>query len=208
MQTFKLAPFVAAFTVALAACGASPSSPPASSTRSAPAIDGRWTSACAPSPQADGSTQYLVLDFTIGKSDWKIDYVVHGDAACSVKLLTVTIDGDYALDRPSPSVAGAWEARFGFAHKVMTPHVDGLVQALTGAKCGAKPWKIGEGQDVYDAGCAAFGQYPKATCPADFDLVKLDAGALHFGDRPKDNDMCTPAKRPSAISSLALPKRG
>lgn len=202
---FKLA--LTSFVVLASVVACSPGAPAAPAGAPAPAIEGHWASACTPSPQADGSTQYLVLDFVIGKSDWKLDYVVHADAACTTKLVTVAIDGDYALDRPSNTVANAWEARFAFAHKTITPHVDGLVAALTGAKCGAKPWKVGEAQDVYEAGCAAFGMYPKATCSADYDLVSLDGAALHFGARPKDNDMCTAAKRPTAIGPLALARR-
>lgn len=196
----------AALTAALfaAACSPTPSTPPASS---APALAGRWVSACTPSPQADGSTQYLVLDFTLGAADWKLDYRVHADAACSTRLVTIAIDGDYLLERPSTTVEGAWEARFGFRHKTVTPHVDGVVAALTAGKCGTKAWVVGEGQEILDGGCAAFGQYPRASCAADFDLVRLDASALHFGDRPKDNDMCTPAKRPRALSPLGVTKR-
>ncbi|CAN5287646.1 hypothetical protein BH09MYX1_BH09MYX1_39420 [soil metagenome] len=195
-------PAIAFAIVTVAACSPTPSTPPPAST--APVLDGHWVSACTASPQADGSTQYVKLDAILGKTDWKLDYVVHGDAACSARLVTITIDGDYALDRPSPTLEGAWEARFGFAHKSITPHVDGLVAALTGAKCGAKPWKVGEAQDVFDAGCAAFGQYPKASCGADYDLVGVVGGKLHFGERPKDNDMCVAAKRPAALAQIAL----
>jgi hypothetical protein len=54
------------------------------------------------------------------------------------------------------------------------------------------------------AGCAAFGQYPAAQCPADFDLLDVDGGTLHFGNRPADNNMCTPDRRPTQLSTVGL----
>ena len=195
-----LRPSIALSFVIASACG--PAQAPAASTP--PSLEGHWASACTPSPQPDGSTQSIKLDFTNGKTDWKLDYVTFGDAACATRIVTVSIDGDYALTAPSATTAGAWEARFGFAHKTITPHVDGVANALTGAKCGTGTWKVGEAEDVLTGGCPAFGQYPKAQCAADFDLVRVDGNKLHFGDRPKDNDMCTAGKRPTALSALEI----
>jgi hypothetical protein len=40
-----------------------------------------------------------------------------------------------------------------------------------------------------------------AECPTDHDLLAMvDDGRLAFGVRPKDNDMCTPDKRPRALT--------
>jgi len=58
--------------------------------------------------------------------------------------------------------------------------------------------------DVYAAGCPALSSYPRATCSADYDVVKVDAAALQFGKRPADNDMCTAEKRPTALNSDVL----
>jgi hypothetical protein len=60
---------------------------------------------------------------------------------------------------------------------------------------------------VLQTGCAGFGQYPGADCPADFDVVKRDGDDLFFGARPADNDMCTAAKRPTALSPVANHRR-
>lgn len=56
-------------------------------------------------------------------------------------------------------------------------------------------------------GCATLGQYPIATCPADYDLVKVEGDDLTFGARPKDNDMCTPDKRPQALAPLSSKRK-
>jgi hypothetical protein len=38
-----------------------------------------------------------------------------------------------------------------------------------------------------------------ADCGTDHDLLALDATGLRFGQRPMDNDMCTPDRRPTAL---------
>lgn len=169
-----------------------------------PDISGRWLSACMPSPQADGSTQSIRLDFALTQSDWTLDYVTHGDDACTVPVVTVAIAGPYTLEQESAEVEGAWEARFGFTSKTIRPEVDGLRDYLNSLEgCGSAEFVTGEAQDVYASGCPAFGQYPRSSCEADFDLVKLDGDALYFGARPADNDMCTPEKRPTTIGPAA-----
>ncbi len=44
------------------------------------------------------------------------------------------------------------------------------------------------------------GQRPIAACEADYDLAHVEGERLTFGARPADNDLCTPAKRPVALS--------
>lgn len=191
--------------LALAACQPSPGpvaldATTGSDSGRAPALAGSYSSACLPSPQADGSTQYLRLDFGLTETRWDLDYIVHADDACSVRLLTVAIAGPYSIERPSSVVEGAWEARFGFDTKTVRPEVDGLRDYLnTLEPCGAGEFETGVAQDVFGAGCPALGQYPQARCAADYDLVRLDAEGLHFGARPADNDMCEPARRPTAL---------
>lgn len=163
-------------------------------------LAGRWLGPCA----AAGDGTYFVLDFDLSAADWSVDYVVHGDEACSSPLLTVAIEGPYALTGASEAVSGAWEGTFSFSSKQMTPHVADLAAALDGAGCGSAPWTIGSAQDVYEAGCPAFGQYPEASCSADYDIVSRTGETLQFGARPADNDMCSEDKRPQALSPLEL----
>ena len=199
--------------IALSACGgsSSPDAPDATSggdAAAAPSLAGRWVSDCTPSPQTDGSTQYFRLDFELTDARWDLDYVVHGDATCSSPLVTVAIAGSYELTRPSASVEGAWEARFGFDSKTIRPEVDALRDVLNGLEgCGAEDFATGVAQDVYASGCPAFGQYPRSACEADHDLVHVEGDALYFGARPADNDMCTPERRPTALSPVANRRR-
>lgn len=172
-----------------------------------PSLAGRWVSACIGAPQADGSTQYFLLDFDLSDERWALDYVVHGDEACTVPLVTVHIEGPYQLEEASPTVDGAWNATFGFDTKTIEPQVDPLRDALAAQDdCGSGEWTTGEAQSVLETGCLAFGQYPVDDCGQDHDLVALsaDGSELRFGDRPADNDMCTPAKRPTELSPVVL----
>ena len=188
----------------LAACHAQVG-PDVPDAQAAPNVTGHWTSACFPSPQADGSTLYGRIDLVgTDPNHWTLDYVLHGDAQCSAKVVTTSIHGEYEVIDPSTVVQGAWNARFGFDDKTITPFVQPVADALGAAKCGSAPWQVGVAQSVYAGGCAAFGQYPQAQCPADYDLVSTDGTTLHFGNRPTDNDMCTAEKRPTALSPLAL----
>jgi Adenomatosis polyposis coli down-regulated 1 len=193
--------------VSMTACSAATSSAPDATSggdaSAPPALAGHWVSDCTPSPQADGSTQYFVLDFDLADARWDLDYVVHGDAACTAPLLTVHIAGPYALERPSASVEGAWEARFAFDEKTIRPEVDALRDVLNGLDgCGAEDFATGVANDVYTTGCAPFGQYPRERCEADYDLVRVVDDTLFFGARPADNDMCTAERRPTALSPV------
>ena len=168
-----------------------------------PDLAGRWVSACVPNPQADGSTQYFQLTFNIESARWAVDYVVHGDAVCSVPLLTVQIAGPYLLESPSVAVAGAWEGRFGFDARTVRPEVDGLRDFLRGLEgCGDGAFETGVASDTLAVGCPGLGQYPAADCGEEFDIVRLEGDTLTFGARPADNNMCTAALRPTALSPV------
>lgn len=185
------------------ACGSSTKPDDEPSAATPPALAGRYISACTPQPQADGSTNYFKLDFDLSATRWALDYIVFADEACSTKALTVNIEGPYEQTAPSDAVEGAWEARFAFDAKRMTPHVDFMVQTLSSIPgCGSSDWALDQTSDISTQGCAAFGQYPISECGADYDLVKLSDGGIQFGARPADNKMCEPAARPTALSPL------
>jgi hypothetical protein len=177
---------------------ASNGAPPASPGQTAPSLVGRWKSACTPM----SDTQAFALDFDIAASTWKLDYVVFGDKTCSAKFFTVHIEGPYAIGAASTVVPGAYDARFAFDKKTITPHGAAAAQFLSSDMGCKLAFTDGVATDVGGSGCANLGQYPIAKCAADYDVVKIEGDALHFGDRPKDNDMCTEAKRPRALSPL------
>ncbi len=184
----------------LAGCGASPSaSAPTSPADVAPDLSGHWKSACTKT----SDTQAIALDFTLSRTDWRLDYVTYGDATCATPFATVHIEGPYALAGRSASIAGAWNARFAFTKKAVIADADAASAFLANA-CGGGAFPVGQATDISSTGCAGLGQRPIGACGADYDVVSLDGKALRFGDRPKDNDMCTEPKRPTALSALAV----
>jgi hypothetical protein len=189
----------------LVACGGAASTDAGTSSTDtaggeAPALSGRWISPCTPNDSGA-----FTLDFTLDADRWSVDYATFGDAACSAPFLTVHIAGPYEITGPS-SVEGASEGRFAFDEKTVTAHAEGAVGFLAGLgeACGGPgTWELGVARDVGAAGCPALGQRAIADCPADYDLVSVTATELRFGARPADNDMCSPERRPTALSGLA-----
>ncbi len=163
-------------------------------------VAGHWTSECAPAP--DGKT-HVTLDFHNTADRWQLAYAVFGDAACTTRLVTADIAGSYTIGPASTTVPGAHEAVFRFDRKTLTPAVQPLADALNGMDCGGG-FAVGSAHDVYEHGCAGFGQYPRAVCGADYDLVWRDGDQLRFGQRPADNNMCGADRRPTALAPLVL----
>jgi hypothetical protein len=105
--------------------------------------------------------------------------------------------GPYEVRGASLVVLGAFEAVFfeDGKHVTVLAADPAVVAAFGLAACGLEP---GRESDISERGCA--GCRPVATCREDPDLLGLAAdGGLHFGVRPRDNDMCTPERRPTAL---------
>jgi hypothetical protein len=188
--------------LALCACGSSPGTQQVD-TPAAPALDltGRWKSPCVD----PGSGQAIRLTFDLTADTWDLAYEVFGDVACASPFLTVDIAGPYSLGGPAASVQGAREGRFVFAARTVTPASDAAASFLQ-TNCGGGPFATGVATDI-SGGCAALGAYPHSSCPADHDIVAREGDTIRFGQRPADNDMCSEAKRPTALSPLALTRQ-
>lgn len=181
----------------LAACGGAQSPGDAEQ----PSLVGRWASDCiAASPQ-----QVFRLEFELDATRWKLDYRAFADGACGTPFLTVHIEGAYELTGPSAEVAGASHARFGFAVRNVTPHLEAAAQFLaSNAGCDRAGFAVGVATDILEQGCAGLGAYPLAACPAELDLAWREATTLRLGARPADGNLCTEDRRPKALSPVAL----
>lgn len=146
--------------------------------------------------------QAFQLDFKIAKDIWAVDYTVYGDVKGTSPFVTVHIEGPYEIGEPSSVVAGAFDARFGITRKTLLPHHAAAAAFLNGAGGKVQGFKAGEALDITATGFAPFGQYPVSQVNADYDLVMLDGDKLYFGERPADNDMGTPAKRPRSLAKV------
>lgn len=102
----------------------------------------------------------------------------------------------WQLGPGAAAVPGAFEAVFGEQRKLVTLLTDDarIVQAFGFAGCGLV---AGAEVDISARGCAKW--KPVAHRGEDHDLLALGPQGLHFGVRPRDNDMCTPDRRPSTL---------
>ena len=69
-----------------------------------------------------------------------------------------------------------------------------IVAAMSMAECGLT---CNLETDISETGCASW--RPLAECGEDHDLFAMDAVGVYFRVRPADNDMCTPARTPTAL---------
>ncbi len=207
MTTTKLlapALLTAAFALACAHGGDGGDDP--DNPEAAPRIAGRYVSDCSPSPQADGSTQYLRARLRHRRRRVGARLRHPRRRRLRHQAGHRPHRGPYELERPSTAV----EAR-GRPASASPPR-----RSARGRRPARLPQfarrlrrrrlrhrrRPGRAQGP---GCAGFGQYPGADCPADYDVVKRDGDDLFFGARPADNDMCTAAKRPAALSPARQP---
>lgn len=167
-------------------------------------LAGRWDStACEAIPNGDGTHSYIQRHFQLTEEKWTLNLDAFGDAQCQTKLFTARVVGPYTLERDSEKVTGATEGNFGFGERYLTAHVQPLADVFNQSGCGAGAWTVGAEQSVPGA-CLSF--KPLTLCGTDHDVVKVDGNQLFFGQRPADNDMCSPDKRPQALASHPLVK--
>jgi hypothetical protein len=157
------------------------------------ALSGTWTSP-APEPWYGA---WGTRSFTFSDGRWSLDFLFALDPAMAHPVFRFRTGGPYAVGAASAAVPGAFEAVFGETTKHLTLlTTDAALAARMGlAECGLT---VGVEADISVRGCASW--KPVAVCGEDHDLLALDpAGRLRFGVRPRDNDMCTPDRRPTAL---------
>ncbi|MEM9067810.1 MAG: hypothetical protein AAGE52_04865 [Myxococcota bacterium] len=141
--------------------------------------------------------------FTFEDGRWTLDFVLALDPALEQPVFRFRTHGTYEVLRPSANVDEAFDALFFEDAKYLTLETrdPALAEAFGLAACGLTP---GVERDVSLEGCA--GWRPVAECNEDHDLLSLTAeGGVRFGVRPRDNDMCTEDKRPTALTPAVLP---
>ncbi|MEM9191071.1 MAG: hypothetical protein AAGF12_17955 [Myxococcota bacterium] len=136
--------------------------------------------------------------FTFEDGQWTLDFVLALDPELQRPVFRFRTHGDYRVLRPSAAVDEAFDALFFEDAKYLTIETDdpGLIEAFGLASCGLAP---GQEHDISMQGCA--GWLPVAECNEDHDLLSLtDSGGVRFGVRPRDNNMCTEDRRPTALT--------
>jgi len=189
---------VLAACLALAGLAAPATAEEAAARERLSGLSGRWTSP-APEPWYGA---WGVRDFIFRDGTWALSFTLALDPGMRNPVFRFRTGGPYEVGRASAAVPGAFEAVFREPSKHVTLlTADAGVAAGFGlAGCALVP---GVEADISARGCAAW--RPVAVCAEDHDLLaELPGGGLGFGVRPRDNDMCTPDRRPTALLPAVL----
>lgn len=136
--------------------------------------------------------------FTFRKGRWTLDFTLSLDPEMKAQVFRFRTYGSYKVQENSTTVAGAFNAVFFEEKKFLTLKTsdENLIKAFGFSQCGLV---VDAEKDVSVSGCS--GWKPVKDCPGDYDLLSLDKeGKLYFGNRPQDNDMCSPDKRPTSLT--------
>lgn len=136
--------------------------------------------------------------FTFDKGKWTLLFTLALDPAMNMQVFQFRTFGTYQLQDKSNKVANTYNAVFYEEKKLLTLKTsdENLIKAFGFVPCNMT--KDVE-QDVSEQGCS--GWKSVAACPGDYDLLSLDKeGKLYFGNRPADNNMCSPDKRPTSLT--------
>lgn len=136
--------------------------------------------------------------FTFNKGKWTLDFTLSLDPEMKMQVFKFRTLGTYKVQAKSNKVADTYEAVFFEEKKLLTLKTDdeNLIKAFGFAPCNLM---VDIEQDVSVNGCSGWKSVKE--CPGDYDLLSLDKdGNLYFGNRPLDNDMCSPDKRPTSLT--------
>lgn len=200
MTQSKVAICLLPMALLVQACSASSSSPaePADAAAIAEVPIGRYALACQFAFEQGGAKIYETGVYDGTSASYELTFHFFADPGCSVPFVTFVSKGDFVA-RPSSNVPGAIEFDATWTGRTMRADSEASVPLLNSG-CGKPPWSLGQTQDIFATGCAAAGFRPSAECVRDFDLLRVSGSTLSLGQRPADNNMCTPDRRPTALS--------
>ena len=136
--------------------------------------------------------------FTFDHGKWTLSFILGLDPNLEHQVFQFRTHGSYVITEPSSELKNVYNAEFGEDKKYVTLKTDNpqLIEAFGFSTCGLTPFVEA---DISVSGCALW--KPVSICPVDYDLLSLDKnGLLYFGERPADNDMCSPEKRPTSLT--------
>lgn len=140
---------------------------------------------------------YGTREFRFEDGRWSLKFVLALDPTMSAKVFEFRTQGPYYVGQASKTVPGAFDALFIEDQKFVTLRARDLklTEAFGLAGCSLV---VDVEKDVSVSGCA--GWKPVSVCKEDHDLLAINGtGGLHFGERPRDNDMCSADKRPKSL---------
>ncbi|MEM9987765.1 MAG: hypothetical protein AAF804_21965, partial [Bacteroidota bacterium] len=144
----------------------------------------------------DGAWASREFQFQDGK--WSLVFTMGLDPKLENQAFRFRMFGRYEVQNPSSVVAGAFETLF-WEDKILVTILteDEAIVADFGLADCALGYQTET--DISATGCAFWA--PLTECNQDHDLVRMDkVGRLYFGERPDDNNMCTPDRRPTKLT--------
>lgn len=162
----------------------------------ADALRGTWLTACLPT----GQDAWGTFSFTNAGETGSFTYTMHADDTCSFALAEFTLYSHQHVGALVPSAGpDARELDVLYDRLTATALVDDLAVAFTQAGCGAADVVVGEEIDISDTGCFTFKSI--ADCPADYDIMAIDADDRYYNGVRTAN-MCVTTGRPTELNSF------
>jgi hypothetical protein len=161
-------------------------------------LRGRWLTACSPVQNSDPPA-FFQLEVVNNGERGTFRYSEFSDASCAMPLLDLVLESRQEIGAALPSVGpSVYELNIYYEKQTATAHVQPVADAMMAAGCGSGPLTLGEPMDTAQTGC--FILKPIKTCPADYDITKIEDDKFYNGVRTAD--MCTPAGRPTALNTF------
>jgi hypothetical protein len=137
-----------------------------------------------------------IREFVFDKGTWSLIFTHALDRKMTQRTFQFRTGGSYDVTKPSLTVKGAFHGVFNenWKHVTLLSSNPQVVARLGMADC---KLSVNLETDISKTGCAAW--KPVSECGQDHDLIAMDAKGVYFGVRPRDNDMCTPDKTPTAL---------
>ncbi|MET0341567.1 MAG: cyclase family protein [Polyangiales bacterium] len=158
-------------------------------------LQGTWRSK---SPEPIGEQMLLVRELRVDGNRWSVAYTISSAGGPELRGRS---GGTYVI-APGAQADGALLAEFAFDERALTPLNAATASTLVAREC-APSAPVGTAVDVH-GGCAAFRVQPVATCPREYDRVRVDAAdgetKVFLGARPTDGNLCEPGRRPAQLA--------
>lgn len=141
---------------------------------------------------------YGTREFVFADGQWQLIFTHALDPQMVLRTFQFRTGGAYRIGPAHAAIPGTFAADFDEAWKHLTL-LTSDPQVIAGMGLAECALTQNLEVDISATGC---GPWPSvADCGTDHDLLALDATGLRFGQRPADNNMCSPDRRPDALLS-------
>lgn len=139
---------------------------------------------------------YGTREFTFADGQWQLIFTHALDPDMTMRTFQFRTGGPFEIREPSEAVEGAFHGVFheDWKHVTLLTENPEIVAAMGMAECDLAH---NLETDISETGCGHW--LPVAECREDHDLFAMDEEGVYFGVRPRDNNMCTADRTPTAL---------